>query len=107
MSVPAIETRISGSRDLSFEDASHVLQQLVAYVVPELIVGLLEIIEIQEEHRRRHRVPLGEFELVGQPVPKHNAVGQLGQRVGLGDPRGFLVRSFPSVCSASSISRLT
>ena len=56
-------------------------QELVAHVVTEAVVDVLEVVEVQEQHDqrvRRHR-PLSEC--VGQPVAEELPVGEICQRV--------------------------
>ena len=57
-------------------------QEFVAHAVAHRVVHDLEIVQVDEEHRRSRRaVPPGHGELVRDPVLEQHPVGQSGQRV--------------------------
>ena len=56
-------------------------EQLVAGIVPQAVVDVFEIVEIDEGDRRPAVVALGEQDRLGQSVVQQGAVGKPGQRV--------------------------
>ena len=72
--------------------ASHQSQHLIADTVPEIIIELLEVIDVDQQHAERlalfHRRDLGGAE----ELIEGTAVRQAGERVGLGALLGFVQR---------------
>ncbi len=69
---------------------SEIAQHLIAEVVTERVVDLLEAIEVEQHHAERLlALPRGRDPLV-EPSPEPLAVGQPGQLVGRGDPMKLL-----------------
>ena len=56
-------------------------QQPVAVGVAVRVVDVLEVVEIDEEHRTVGRVALGARDGAGQPLAQQRAIGQVRQRV--------------------------
>ena len=57
-------------------------EQLVAHLVPQAVVDVLEVVEVEVEHHDRlGRAHRALAQRVHQPVPEQLAVGQPGQRV--------------------------
>src|SRR6185436_20336001 len=56
-------------------------QQLVADRVPERVVDLLEVVEVDEQHAHRAGAAPGELERLLQPVAEQHPVGQAGEPV--------------------------
>ena len=56
-------------------------QELVAVVVPERVVDLLEMVEVDEEDREGARLAPVSHDRLLDPVAEERAVGKTGQRV--------------------------
>ena len=65
-------------------------QELIAVVVAERVVDLLEAVEVQEHHRERLIRLAGVIDPLGEPHPETLAIGKAGQLVGPGDPLELL-----------------
>ena len=60
-------------------------QQLVAVVVAQRVVDLLEAVQVQQHHRKRLAGAAGASQLVLELGAEALAVGEAGQLVGVGD----------------------
>ena len=78
-------------------DASRRLfQQQVAHVVPERVVDLLELVEVDEHQRHFQAGAVRFLDLLRQPVMEHAAVGQAGQRIVVGLVPDQFLGCFPA-----------
>ena len=79
-SSPPTREIVSVSRTQPRSRPATARKQLVADRVPERIVDVLEVVEVEAQHRE----PLPAFnmdERLGQPLAQQHAVGQIGQRI--------------------------
>ena len=83
---PEARDGIAGSHGAR-QPAGKLDEQLVAAVVAERIVDLLEAIEVDDRHRHGALSPAAAPDRGGRPLAEQGAVGQLGQRVMLGHER--------------------
>ncbi len=63
------------------EAAGHVPEQLVARVVAERVVDLLEVVQVEEEEGQGGTDARGDAQGLLQAVAEQGAIGQVGQRV--------------------------
>ena len=63
----------------------HVLEQCIAYCMPERVVDGLEAIQIQEDHRQRTLFPVGHGECLLELALQTEAVDQAGKGVMVGE----------------------
>ena len=71
-----------GRADDALQAERHLPQEVVALGVPERLVDLLELVEVEDEDRRAGAGALGHGgQRRGQPPLEIRAVGQAGQRV--------------------------
>ncbi len=75
--------RIAGS-DSASQGACYLLKHPITDRVPAQIVQSLEVIQVQQKDRDMVFLPVGNLELLHEPVPQDAAIAQAGQRVGLG-----------------------
>jgi hypothetical protein len=59
--------------------------------MPQRIVDVLEMVEIQEHQRHRLVAALGQAQVVGKTVAQHGAVGQAGQQIKMRHPANALL----------------
>ena len=76
----------------------HLLQDLVADVVAERVVDVLESIEVEEHQRHAGAMPAREHERLAQPVGEQVAVGEPGQAVVVREPHELRFRAAPLGC---------
>jgi hypothetical protein len=62
-------------------------EQTVTLGVAQAVVHLLEVIQIQEEHRDRMSLPVSQSQGMAHPVSEECPVGQAGERI-VGTPDG-------------------
>ena len=89
---------VAGGEPLG-EAARARLQQLVAGRVAERVVDLLEVVEVDEQHREPLVLRVARVERVLQPVDEQRAVGEPGQPVVERAPRELLLERTRSVTS--------
>jgi hypothetical protein len=65
------------------------LKKLVADGVPERVVNLFEVIQIDIQHSELFALALGKRNRVAEPVLQQRAIRQIGQRIVLGRMRHF------------------
>ena len=70
-----------GAAHPAHEDVAYALEQLVADVMPDGVVDLLEMIQIDQEQSGLRPCAPGALKCAGQAVLKETAVGQSGQFV--------------------------
>ena len=70
----------------------HRLQELVAGVVAERVVDVLEAIEVEEQHGRLQTAALRQRDGLGEVLLQEHAVGQPGERVVVGEPPDLFLR---------------
>ncbi len=63
----------------------HFLQHLIAGVMPERVVDLLEAIEIEQQHGEALVIAMRAQDRLLQPIEEQRAVGQVGERVVVGE----------------------
>ena len=56
-------------------------EQPVAHLVAQAVVHLLEVVEVEEQHRQRVPVAAGERQRMADPVAEERPVGEPGERV--------------------------
>ena len=59
--------------------------------MPQGIVDVLEMIEIQEHQRHRVVAALGQAQVMGKTVAQHGAIGQAGQQIKMRHPANALL----------------
>ncbi len=74
---------VGGARDRA-QPCRSSLEQPVAGGVPERVVDLLEVVQVQEHDRDVRAVPPRRIERVIEPVPEQDPVGKAGQQVVVG-----------------------
>ncbi len=70
-------------------------QQPVAFGVTETVVDPLEVVEVEEEHRDRPPLALGESQRVAHAVAEERAIRQTGERIVKGLMRELLFQALP------------
>ena len=73
--------RVARADDLAAKRSATCLQQLVAGVVAEAVVDLLEPVEVDEQHREDAPGALRARERLVEPVAEQGAVGEAGEPV--------------------------
>ena len=74
--------------DAPHEAPRHGLQQPVAHYMSQAVVHVLEPIQIEEQHGQAMAMAAGEGNRLGEPIAQQHAVGQVGQKVVLGQIDG-------------------
>ena len=69
----------------------HRNQQFIANAVPQRVVDVLEMIQIEEHQRQRFAVALGQAEVVCEAVAQQGPVGQAGQQIEMRHPADALL----------------
>lgn len=69
------------------------LQQGIADVVPEALVDVLEMIQVDQQHGAAQPFALAAFQCMGDPFGEQQAVGQVAQRVVVGQVVQLMLRA--------------
>src|SRR5207249_3650267 len=72
-------------------DAADLPEDAIASEVPKRVVDLLEVVEVDREHRHRALVPRRAAELAREGVIEGPAVRETGEPVGRHEPVDFFV----------------
>ncbi len=94
-SSPPSRATVSAARAQERKRSAASDQQLVALAVPEAVVDLLEVVEVEEEHGDRVPLPLRELEGVIHAIAEQRAVGEAGERVVEGLVQQLLLEALP------------
>ena len=86
--IPALAADRVRAADARHEAPRHGLQQPVANHMAQAVVHVLEPIQVEEQHGQAMAVAAGEGNRLGEPVVQQHAVGQVGQKVVLGQIDG-------------------
>ena len=71
--------------DRGLQPANDLLQQQVAHGVAERVVHILEVVDVEIEHGEGRRAAQARGEGHGEPLEEGAAIGQAGQKIGLGE----------------------
>ena len=69
----------------------HFLQHLIAGVVAERVVDFLEAVEIDQQHGEAALIAMRSQDRLLQPVLEQRAIGQIGQRIVIGEIGNALI----------------
>ena len=77
------------------QSLAHCDEELVTELVAEAVVVVLELVEIEEQHRGGVALPSGPRQREGQELEEQRSVGQTGERIVVGLELELLFRGLP------------
>ena len=77
-----------------FKPGGDDFQHRIAHRMPERVVDVLEVIQVEEQQGPAHVMPRQQGALLGQAIHQQGPVGQVGERVVIGQMTHLCLRGF-------------